>query len=124
MPYLWVFIGGGLGSICRYGIARLIFPLQTVFPLATLAANALSCILLGFLMAWDRQGLIPPPHKLLLLTGFCGGFSTFSTFTGETYGLFETGHWSMAFLNIAGSFLLCLFCLFLGTRLALVIPNQ
>ena len=124
MPYLWVFIGGGLGSICRYGIARLVFPLQLVFPFATLLANALSCILLGFLMSWDRQGMIPNPHKLLLMTGFCGGFSTFSTFTGETYGLFEAGHVGMAFLNIAGSLLLCLFCLFLGTKLALMIPNQ
>ena len=124
MPYLWVFIGGGLGSICRYGIARLVFNYHTIFPFATVIANALACIILGILMGIDRHEMIPQTYKWLLITGFCGGFSTFSTFTGETYSLFQTGNLGMAFANIAGSLLLCLFCLFLGLKIALLIPNQ
>jgi len=120
MTYLWVFIGGGLGSICRYGIARLVLPLQAGFPYATLIANALSCIVLGFLLALDRRELVPDLYKLMLMTGFCGGFSTFSTFTGETYGLMQSGHLAAALLNVGGSLLLCLFCLFLGMKIALV----
>lgn len=118
MPYLWIFIGGGLGSMCRYGIARLLLPWQEGFPYATLLANALSCIVLGFLLSLDQKGGVGSTYKLMLMTGFCGGFSTFSTFTGETFGLIQSGNPSAALLNVGGSLLLCLFCLFVGIKAA------
>jgi CrcB protein len=118
MSYLYVFIGGGLGSICRYGIARICYPLQSQFPYATLLANFLSCILLGYLITRNKQELVPDAYKWLLMTGFCGGFSTFSTFTGETFGLFQSGAPGMAFANMGGSIILCLGALYVGVSLA------
>ena len=119
----WIFIGGGAGSICRYGIARMLLPVQSSFPYATLLANALSCIVLGFLLVLDRRQFIPDTYKLMLMAGFCGGFSTFSTFTGETYQLFNSGQFGAAFLNIGGSLLLCLLCLFIGMKIAIFVPK-
>jgi len=117
MNYLFVFIGGGLGSICRFGIAQLLNERNLTFPLATLIANILSCILLGALIALYSKGEVSQPQKLLFMTGFCGGFSTFSTFTAETFQLFESGHHFYALANIGASVLLCLFCIYIGLRI-------
>ena len=112
-----VFIGGGLGSICRYSISRLLQSYNFVFPWATFFANAISCIVLGALIGWSLKYSMSNPLKLLWLTGFCGGFSTFSTFTYETFHLIETGNLSYAFYNIASSLLVCLTCIWLGLSL-------
>ncbi len=89
LSLLAVFIGGGSGSLCRYGLSFL-FP-ATVYPLATLAANVLACLLLGYLVGIDLQN---NTIKLLLATGFCGGFSTFSTFGKEALALGQQQLWS------------------------------
>ncbi len=115
----WVFLGGGLGSLLRYGIARWIAPYAPLFPYATLLANVLSCILLGYLAGLSLRGSLDEPSKLFLITGLCGGFSTFSTFSNETFGLLQAGHYALALLNIGGSLLLGLVCIYLGLRLAL-----
>ena len=117
--FLWVFLGGGLGSMCRYGIARLLSPYHLVFPYATLLANVLSCILLGYLMGLSLRQEVSATYKLLLMTGFCGGFSTFSPFSNETFSLLESGHYALGLLNIGGSVLLGLGCIYLGLRLGL-----
>jgi len=109
-----VFIGGGLGSICRYGIARTLQPLELIFPWATFIANAVSCIILGGLIGWFMKHAASDSIKLLWLTGFCGGFSTFSTFTYETFALFQAGNYFYAFTNIIMSMLLCLVCIWIG----------
>ncbi len=118
MNYLLVFIGGGLGSICRYGIAQLLQGQSFNFPFATLIANVLSCILLGFLVGLSLKNDLSGYSKVMLMTGFCGGFSTFSTFTNETFQLFESGQHFYALVNIGLSLLLCLFCIYLGLKLA------
>ena len=117
MNYLAVFIGGGLGSICRYGIARLLAPWQFTFPYATLIANILSCIILGFMVAFVAKNTMNDAWRLLIMVGFCGGFSTFSTFTNETYRLFETGNTVYALSNILFSLLLCIISIYLGLLL-------
>lgn len=117
MAYLLVFIGGGLGSIFRYGIAHLLAAQNYTFPLATLLANIVSCVILGALIGLNIKGGLAPTYKFLLMTGFCGGFSTFSTFSGETLLLLQSGDIAAAFLNIAGSVLICLFCIYLGIKL-------
>ncbi len=114
----WVFVGGGLGSLCRYGIARLISPIAGGFPYATLIANVLSCILLGYLVGLSVRGQMAGAYKLFLMTGFCGGFSTFSTFSNESYSLLQSGQYAMAVANIGGSILLGLVCIYIGLRLS------
>lgn len=114
MPFVWVFLGGGLGSLCRYGISRVLAPWQSIFPYATLAANALSCIVLGAFVAFTLKSQLNESLKLFAMVGFCGGFSTYSTFTNETWQLLEAGNLSLAALNILGNLFVCLACIGLG----------
>lgn len=91
MSFFWVFIGGGLGSCSRYGIARLFGGLALEYPIATLLTNLLACAILGYGISLVAAGKLTDAHKMLLLTGFCGGFSTFSTFSAEVFELYNTG---------------------------------
>ena len=112
---LLVFIGGGLGSLCRYALSRWIT--QVSFPYATFAANVLSCIVLGVVLGLSLKNSVGADARVLIVTGFCGGFSTFSTFTYETLDLLQKGDYLTAFSYILFSLLVCLICVYLGMRL-------
>ena len=114
--FFWVFLGGGLGSICRYGIAEIVKPYHLTFPYATLLANVLACMVLGLMVGWSLKTDLSMNVRLLVMTGFCGGFSTFSTFTYETFALLEQGKLNLAFANIAMSMLVCLGAIYLGLK--------
>lgn len=89
-----VFLGGGLGSLCRYGLG-LWWPTH-VFPWATLLANVLACAVLGMVLGASEGDRWSVEWRLLLGTGFCGGCSTFSTFISESQQLPKTaGEWLM-----------------------------
>lgn len=98
----WVFLGGGLGSVLRFGISRLQMPfLPEQFPAGTVLANILACTLLGFLiLVLKDRPVANDGLKYFLAIGFCGGFSTFSTFGFETVQLIKTGYLFLAILNI------------------------
>lgn len=87
--YLFVGIGGALGSFLRYGVN--VFIHMPVFPLATLSVNLIGTFTLGMLTGYFSKRNQPVP--LLLGTGLCGGFTTMSTFTAESIRLLETSVW-------------------------------
>jgi fluoride exporter len=108
--WLAVFIGGGLGSLCRFGISRWASTWNVSFPIATLCSNLLASAILALGVGWfASRGFSNDSWPVLfLLVGFCGGFSTFSTFSLETLELFRSGHIWWAILNVAVSVGACL----------------
>ena len=118
MSFFYVFLGGGLGAMARYSIARLIPYPQEGFPIATFIANFVSCIVLGLVMGYVIDKGLSSKMQLLLMTGFCGGFSTFSTFSVETYTLLDNGEIGIALGYIGLSIAVCLACIFAGIKLS------
>lgn len=116
MNYLLIFLGGGLGSICRFGIVHLMADSKYQFPWATVMANVLACFVLGALVALAMKNKMSDGLVFFLMVGFCGGFSTFSTFTNETFELLATAEYGKAFLNVGVSLIVCLGSLFLGMK--------
>lgn len=112
-----VFVGGGLGSMCRWGLSLLLQPLVPRFPWATLASNALACLIMGGLLQQQLGSGVTESRRLLLAVGFCGGFSTFSTFTAETLHLWQGGQPLHAILNILANMMICILFLLIGMKL-------
>jgi CrcB protein len=113
---LLVGLGGGVGSILRHLVAVCsgrIFPAS--FPAGTFLVNILGCFIIGLLIGLGgyRQAL-SANCRLLLATGFCGGFTTFSTFSAESLRLFESGHTLSGILYVAVSILTGIAAVWLG----------
>ena len=108
MNLLAIFIGGGLGSLARFAVSLFFFTrFRTLLPWGTIAANALACIVLAFVfIRYTEMDLERPLLKPLLIIGFCGGFSTFSTFSYETLELIKAGDTVYAVANVLISVLL------------------
>ncbi len=113
--WLYVFFGGGLGSLFRYGIGKY-FANVTILPFGTFIANILACFLLGTLLAMEVKQEIHQPQLLLLATGFCGGFSTFSTFSAEALFIGRDQHMGWALLYIGISVIFGLLAIYLGYK--------
>ena len=118
-PYFWIFIGGGLGSICRYALSSWLAAFKIPFPLGTFAANLLASFLLGLVLGAGLKHTLPEPFRWLVITGFCGGFSTFSTFSNDTLQLWTQAQYGWAAINILVNVLCCLLAVFLGLRMGM-----
>ena len=119
--FLFVFLGGGVGSCLRYLISVLwrsyrhhaCLP-DTLFPWPTLVANVLGCLLIGYFYAHAPSWHLKPETTLLLTTGLCGGFTTFSTFSWESLHLLHTGHTLLFILYVTLSLWLGLLVVFVN----------
>ncbi|WEJ86359.1 fluoride efflux transporter CrcB [Kluyvera intermedia] len=99
---LAVFIGGGSGSVARWLLSLKLNPMHHALPLGTLTANLVGAFIIGAGLAWfNRLPQIDPMWKLLITTGFCGGLTTFSTFSSEVVFLLQAGKFGWALLNVA-----------------------
>lgn len=106
---LLIFVGGGLGCLTRYGVSRMILSTpENQFPWATLVSNALSVVVMGFALGMFASKLQNESIRAFVIIGFCGGFSTFSTFSFETLELFRKGNYLFAAGNIVLSIALCI----------------
>lgn len=120
---LAIFIGGGLGSITRYCVALLLKAHSLDFPIATISVNIIGSLILGFVAAlfWHKtQAGIIMPHtlRLAITVGFCGGLTTFSTFSWETFEMIKNGEFTLAALYTLISVLACVLAISLGAFLA------
>ena len=118
---LLVSIGSFFGGGMRFWISKMVQSYTFIaFPFGTMTVNVLGCLIIGFLsgLNWNGGGLLSPSVKMLLTTGFCGGFTTFSTFMNEAYGLMKDGSYTYTMLYLFGSLVLGLLAVLAGHYLA------
>lgn len=113
---LLVFIGGGMGSVLRYLVGRLMS--SSSFPWGTFAVNITGCFLIGLLSTWIARHSLSPDMRLLLIVGLCGGFTTFSTFSNEALALMRNGQLPLCLAYIIGSIALGVIAAYIGIKLS------
>jgi len=120
VAYLWIAFGAVVGASARYLISGYIAKLfPSSFPYGTLLINVSGSLLLGFYLVWTSERvLIDPRWRLLVAIGFCGSYTTFSSYAFETLRLFEQGQWLLMGLNVITSNVLCLISVLAGAALA------
>ena len=122
LTYLWIALGGALGSVARYGLSDYLVTRHTAPPpYAILLINATGSFLIGAGAALTGPGgrwtTVPSDFRLFFMVGICGGYTTFSSFSLQTFDLARGGAVLLAGLNILGSVTLCLLAVWLGWRL-------
>jgi len=96
-------LAGGIGAALRYGATVLLPAKKDGFPLTIFAVNIVGSLLIGLLTALAANALLSPEVGFVLVAGFCGGFTTMSTFAVESIERLRSGNWVIAGLNIVGS---------------------
>jgi fluoride exporter len=128
MNGLIIFIGGGLGSLARWGASGFIAEkFGQTFPWGTLVVNVTGSFVIGLfatLTGPDGRFLATPSLRQFFMVGVCGGYTTFSSFSLQTLNLAEEGHWLRAGANTILSMVLCLAGVWLGHLLALAINTK
>jgi len=117
-----VFVGGGFGSMARFILSKCFNSTANGIPYGTLLANVLGSLLIGILLGMAaKNDALTQNQTLLLATGFCGGFTTFSTFAYENHILLKSGDFTNFFIYTVGSFALGFAAVFLGIYLSKLI---
>jgi len=117
---LWISVGAVVGANLRYLVAQQVAKWTGPgFPYGTLAINISGSFILGFFLVWTTDRVVADPRwRLLIAVGFCGGYTTFSSFAYESFALVEQGEWLAAAANVVASNLLSLVAVVLGAVLA------
>lgn len=120
MNYLWIALGAVVGGSARYFLSGVIarhFP--SAFPYGTLVINLTGSLVLGFFLVFSAERvLLDPRWRLLVAIGFCGSYTTFSSYAFESFALIEQGQWLMLGANVLASNALCLAAVLAGAALA------
>ena len=118
--YLWISLGAVLGASLRFLVGRLAARVIGVtFPFGTLFINITGSFLLGLFLVWTTERVLADPKwRLLIAVGFCGSYTTFSSYAFETFSYFEQGQWLLFGSNILANNLLCLAAVLTGAALA------
>ena len=111
---LLVALGGAVGSVGRYLVSKW---LEGGFPWGTLTVNIIGCLLIGLLTGLVAKGTLTPEMKLLLVTGFCGGFTTFSTFANESFLMMKTGDALLAAIYVGVSVAMGILAVYVGLQI-------
>ena len=113
--FILVFLGGGLGSGLRYLVTITMNQYYKVLPFGTFIVNMLGCLLIGLILGYaQKENTLTSNQTLLLATGFCGGFTTFSAFANENLELIKNGElFNFSFYTI-GSVLIGILAVFIG----------
>ncbi len=118
MAYFWIALGSALGGMARYACSGLVAGLfGETFPWGTLLVNVVGSAIIGVVAALalpEGRLLVPSEARLFIMVGFCGGFTTFSSFSLQTLSLLQDGQWVGAFLNVALSVMLCMAAVWTG----------
>ena len=120
MNYLWIAVGAVAGASARYFVSGLIGRnFSATFPYGTLLINITGSLILGFFLVYSTErALLDPRWRLLVAIGFCGSYTTFSSYAFESIALMEQGQWWLMTVNVVGSNLLCLAAVLAGAMLA------
>lgn len=113
--FLLVFLGGGLGSGLRYLVTITMNQYSKVLPFGTFIVNMLGCLLIGLILGYaQKENTLTSNQTLLLATGFCGGFTTFSAFANENLELIKNGELFNFSVHTIGSVLIGILAVFIG----------
>ena len=128
ISYLWVAVGGALGSVARFWLSGAIaMRYGLTFPYGTLFVNVSGSLVIGLLAGLsDTEGrfLVSPSFREFLMIGVCGGYTTFSSFSLQTFALAQNGEWARAGANSIASFVLCLVAVWAGYLCASLLSKR